>query len=190
MGMPQVSWALVIAGAALGAALVLLTLALGRAWRRQRWRRRLRRGRWGEEQAPALLEKLGFEVLAAEERLEGVVEVDGEARSFEVRVDFMVRRRRRIYAVEVKTGERAPDPLQRSTRRQLREYAALLGVDGLFLLDMEARELHDVRFPELAARVGSRRGLLWAVLLAVTAGLLLGFAAGLLLAPLWGRVLS
>lgn len=173
--MPQVFWVFALSGAVLGAALVLLALTLGRAWRRQRWRRRLRRGRRGEEQAPALLEELGFEVLAAEERLEGVVEVDGEPRTFEVRVDFMVRRGRRIYAVEVKTGERAPDPLQRSTRRQLREYAALLGVDGLYLLDMEARELHDVRFPELATRGGNLRAMLWA-LIGIVVGLLLSIA--------------
>ena len=57
----------------------------------------------------------------------------------------MVKRRRRKYAVEVKTGKSA-DPSHRNTRRQLLEYAKTYAVDGLLLLDADTERLYHVRF--------------------------------------------
>ncbi len=171
--------------AAIAAALLagaLLALLLARWWRRVRLARRFRRGLAGQAEARGLLARRGYELLAEELEAEGELLVDGERRSFSVRVDYLARRRGRLYGVEVKTGEKAPDPLAIPTRRQLREYQAVLGpeLDGMLLVDMEARELHEVRFPE-----PRRRGR-WA--LALLVGIALGAAAAVLLrglSPSW-----
>jgi hypothetical protein len=90
-----------------------------------------------------------------------------------VRVDYVTRRRGRLYGVEVKTGERATDPLHRPTRRQLLEYSRVFGFDGLYLLDMDARRLMQVAFP----RQGRTRSSGPAVLLSLVLGFLLGAVA-------------
>lgn len=156
----------------------LLALLLARGWRRRRIARRFRRGLAGQAEARSLLERKGYELLAEELEAEGQLLVDGEPRSFMVRIDYLARRRGRLYGVEVKTGERAPDPLSIATRRQLREYQAVLGpeVDGLLLVDMEARELHELRFPEPRRRGGRA--------LALLVGIALGAAAAVLLREL------
>lgn len=153
----------------------LLALLLARGWRAHRLARRFRRGHAGQAAARGLLERRGFELLAEELEAEGELLVDGEPRRFTVRVDYLARRRGRLYGVEVKTGEKAPDPLSIPTRRQLREYQAVLGpeLDGMLLVDMEARELHELRFPEARRRGG------W--LAALLLGLALGAAAAVLL---------
>lgn len=154
--------------------LVLAARARVEAWR---FRRRVRRGLHGQERARSLLERSGYEVLAQEHPASGEVEVDGRAMPYTVRVDYLVRRKGRTFGVEVKTGARAPDPMHRATRRQLLEYSRLLDVDGLLLLDMEARRLMEVRFPHRTGR--SSRTMLFL--------LGLGFVLGLAVATLLRR---
>lgn len=141
-------------------------------------RRRFERGARGEQRAGELLERWGFEIVAAEPRFEGEIEVDGETMAITIRPDYLVQRGHELAVVEVKTGESAADPSKRNTRRQLREYAALAPADALYLLDPEAERLMRVRFPESEGQAEGRRasrGLLFA----------LGLAAGLGLAALW-----
>lgn len=160
------------AGLLLGLAwLVLAARARLEAWR---FRRRVRRGMRGQGRARALLERSGYEVLAEEHPASGEVEVDGRATPYTVRVDYLVRRKGRTFGVEVKTGARAPDPMHRATRRQLLEYSRLLDVDGLLLLDMEARQLMEVRFPR-------RRGRSSGAMLLLGLGFVLGLAVAVLL---------
>ncbi|MFO7566830.1 MAG: PD-(D/E)XK nuclease family protein [Enhygromyxa sp.] len=142
-------WLLV--GLLLGA---LLSLWIGRAWRRARMRRRSRRARAGEVAAEVLLRRRGFRILDEQVRRREHLLVDGERLDFEVRADLLVSRWWRTYVVEIKTGKSAPNPKTSATRRQLREYAAVYEVDGLLLADMSAGELHEIRFP---ARASGRR---------------------------------
>lgn len=154
-----------LAGLCLFAALVL---RVRRALERRRVARRLRRGVEGQRRARAVLERAGFEVLAAEHAATAEVEVDGRARPYEVRVDYVARRRGRLYGVEVKTGERAVDPLYRPTRRQLLEYSRVFPFDGLYLLDMETERLLRIAFPAASYDRGGR------AVLALLLGFLLG----------------
>ncbi len=144
----------------------------------RRMRRRFARGARGQKAARKLLARRGFEVLDEEHEVTGEVEVDGRPQPYTVRVDYLVRQGGRVYGVEVKTGEKAPDPLHRPTRRQLLEYSHLLGLDGLYLLDMERRRLMRVRFPGAARRRGG-----WLIVLLV--GAALGAAAVMLLDGRW-----
>lgn len=165
-----------LVAAALGLCLTCwLALRARRMLAAWRLRRRARRGAAGHRAARKLLERRGFEVLAEEHRVPGVVEVDGQRHDYQVRVDYVARRRGRCYCVEVKTGDKAPDPLYRPTRRQLLEYAQLWPLDGVLLLDMETHQLRRVRFPQ----PGSRRALGAAWLVA------LGFLLGVAAAALW-----
>jgi hypothetical protein len=163
-------------GALIGAALLLcaaLTLWAQRTLHRARLRRRFRRAAAGQARARALLEREGFTVTAEELAVPGELEVDGVRRTFQARIDFLVERKGKSFAVEVKTGSKATDPLCRATRRQLGEYARLLPVDGFYLLDMEGPRLMQIRFP---GPVGARST--WLML---GIGFLLGAAATVLL---------
>ncbi len=135
-------------GCALASALTAaLLLWLGRRGRRWRGRRGALRGHVAQREAATLLDQQGYAICAEEQRIEGELEIDGEPTPFEVRIDYVVCQDGRSYAVEVKSGK-ASSPRSAQTRRQLREYAALAAVDGLLLVDMERRRIHQLRFPE------------------------------------------
>lgn len=134
---------------------VLLLLALGaRAGIRvSRWilaRRPARSralGTRGAERAIALLARRGFHVLGTEVVREGVVEVDGGAQAFVVRVDALVERRGRVWVAEAKGGLLSATIRHRGTRRQLLEYAHVFGADGVLLVDGRRGHVRVVRFP-------------------------------------------
>jgi hypothetical protein len=66
-----------------------------------------------------------------------------------------------------------------ATRRQLLEYRCAFGVDGVLLVDAEARRVHVIDFalPAAPTRAASLR----AILVALVAGLLIGAALALLM---------
>jgi Holliday junction resolvase-like predicted endonuclease len=131
-------------------ALLLALLIAGRPWwrgYRQRKKRlhALSHGRKMETQAAKMLRRWGYRILDRHPRAEARWWVDGVTRTAVVEVDYLVKRRRRKFAVEVKTGKSA-DPSHRNTRRQLLEYAKTYAVDGLLLLDADRERLYEVRF--------------------------------------------
>lgn len=156
-----------------------LVLRARKALEMRRLQRRFRRGMAGQQQARRYLERRGFEIVAEQQALPATMKVDGAQRDFEVRIDYITKKGRKTFAVEVKTGKQATDPLDTSTRRQLREYSCLIPFDGLYLLDMDAPKLMRVRFPpSLTEQHGTR----WVWILAI--GFFLGVAATLLLGHL------
>ena len=130
--------------------LLCLLFALGWWWSRGRIRRaNMRRGhraRKGEDAAERMLRRAGFEVVDAQVHRVSTMIVDDEPVEISVRVDFIVRRRRRSFVAEVKTGAVAPSPTHPATRRQLREYAAFFPDHGLLLVDVEAGRIHEIAF--------------------------------------------
>ena len=127
----------------------LLVAAIA-AWLAGRVRRRRQRasahGRRMEAQAPAMLEAMGYTVIARHPERAVRWFVDGEPRETVLRADLLVTRGRRRYAVEVKTGG-ATQVEKGATRRQLLEYAVHYAVDGVLLFDADRRLLREVRFP-------------------------------------------
>ncbi|MBX3275544.1 MAG: hypothetical protein KF729_35115 [Sandaracinaceae bacterium] len=160
----------------LGALALVQTLRL--AWRAgaRRWTlaRRFARARRGESDAEALLARAGYRVLARQARASLTYVVDGTPRAARVVADLLVERGGRRFVAEVKTGERAPDPLGRATRRQLLEYAHAFEAEGLLLVDADAGAVREVATPRRHAP--SAR---WAWLLA---GVAVGWALATLLA--------
>jgi hypothetical protein len=131
-----------------GLAIVLLCVLCEQLWGDLRRRRRLRRSARGEREAPQVLRQAGYRVVDAQVERALEVEIDGEACSYRVRVDYLVRDRwRRVFVAEVKTGAVASDPLHRPTRRQLLEYqVGFPETAGVLLVDMEARCVRRIRF--------------------------------------------
>jgi hypothetical protein len=108
--------------------------------------RRGNRARKGEDIAERMLRRSGFEVVDRQVHRVSTMIVDDEPVEISVRVDFIVRHRRRSFVAEVKTGAVAPSPTHPATRRQLREYGAFFPRHGLLLVDVEAGRIHEIRF--------------------------------------------
>ncbi len=124
----------------------LIAVALRRWWVRRRLRRRFARARRGEVHARSVLLARGFVIEREQAPSEVLLHVDGVARAFGVRADFIVRRRGRRFVAEVKTGERAPALDHAPTRRQLLEYALAFDVDGVLLVDVEGDAIAEISF--------------------------------------------
>jgi hypothetical protein len=128
-------------------ALLGIVRAASRAVRRRVIHRRLARASEGERRAAALLAHAGYDVIAAQVAAQYALRVDGELRSFEVRADYLARKRGRRFVVEVKTGDYAPRLDTVATRRQLLEYSIAFRAGGVLLVDAEADLIHVVELP-------------------------------------------
>jgi hypothetical protein len=132
-------------------AIVLAAIVLGfvaRGWYR-RWRLRLRwsRARKIEQRAATLLAERGYQVLDSQVETTYTLLVDGEPSTVTLRADYLVSRSGRQFVAEVKSGKVAPSLDTAPTRRQLLEYWAAFQVDGILLVDGEARQVHEITFP-------------------------------------------
>lgn len=101
-----------------------------------------------EDLAERWLREQGYEILARQLPGQASLTVNGVAYPFDIRADLLVQMGPDRVIVEVKTGE-AADPFLPLTRRQLREYAAVFGVERVFLFDASRRQLHEIRFPDV-----------------------------------------
>lgn len=137
------SW-LIIAIVALLAAMLGWWRAMYRMTRGNRSRQR--RAQAGEHGAEQVLADAGFTVIERQLTGEWSYFIDGEAVVVRCRADLLVQCEGERFIAEVKTGARAIDPTNPSTRRQLLEYQLAFPVDGILLVDMEAREVVEVYF--------------------------------------------
>lgn len=155
----------------------LLTIAFIRGSRRRTMRLRQKRGTRGEVDAAHFLKKQGYTHIA--EQCPGfmTMHVDGVSEDIHVRADFVAHFRNCKCVVEVKTGEKAPDPLFTDTRRQLLEYAAAYGVHEVHLYDAEAHKMHRVVFPALQRTKHSWRFFIPGIM----AGMLIGVVLAVVL---------
>lgn len=140
--------ALLIAALVLAAALlVVATLVLRRWWKAWLLGRRMGAAAAGEAMAERWLGAQGFEIVERQAVHRAVMHINGRVAEFDVRADLIVQRDGQRLLVEVKTGA-AADPRMPITRRQLREYCAVFGVDRVFLFDATSQRLHEVEFPD------------------------------------------
>lgn len=134
------------------ASVVSVGLGTAAGLRVARWRvaRRTARsralGRRGERDGRRLLERGGYRVLAEQVTGEVVLWVDGRRRTFTVRADALVERRRRRYIAEYKGGPDVARVSHRGTRRQLLEYAHAFDIDGVVLVDAVSRRIEHVEW--------------------------------------------
>ncbi len=139
---------------------IIVALCIGIAWLWLKLRRLVRRGHRravaraqragaGERHAERVLEDAGFEILDRQVRCIWWMEVDGEEEEFEIRADLLVERDGERFIAEVKTGEKATDPLFPPTRRQLLEYRLAFDPHRVLLVDAEAEEIMEVSFSRI-----------------------------------------
>lgn len=156
--------------------LIALSIWGYRQFERSRRRRAMARmratGKQGEVRASRWLRANGFHIASTQVRRTCTLQVDGIARTFEVRTDFLVvDPRGRLAVVEVKTGASA-DPTSSATRRQILEYASVYGVQDVYLFDGSQERLMHLEFanqPRGVLVVSSEGWFHW---------LLLGFVSG------------
>ncbi|MBX3190817.1 MAG: hypothetical protein KF819_27715 [Labilithrix sp.] len=125
---------------------------LRRVYRRASMRRRFARASEGEREAAALLVEQGFAIEAAQARITYELALDGSPVTIPLRADYIVSRKGMRFVAEVKTGRLAPRIETAATRRQLFEYHHAFGVDGVLLVDADARRVHVVELRRPAAR--------------------------------------
>jgi hypothetical protein len=112
-------------------------------------RRRVRVARRAEGEAEELLVREGFTIVERQVHATLRMEIDGRLIEVAARADVLVERDGLLLVAEVKSGCLAPDPTLPATRRQLLEYLVAFEVDGVVLVDMQARRVHEVVFPDL-----------------------------------------
>lgn len=151
---------------ALVAVVVAIAIAIElvrRACRRAKIRGRAVRAVEGEREAAGLLEGEGYAIVGAQIASDYALVVDGVEQSVSVRADYIVERDGARFVAEVKTGRSAPRIENAATRRQLLEYEMAFGVDGVLLVDADARRVRRVEFPN-KPRERARTSLLWPAL--------------------------
>jgi hypothetical protein len=139
------AWVALVAAAAC----VAVGAWLASWWAGWKGRHRVDLAQRGEAAAERILGDAGYRVVARQVTGEWQMEVDGECVTVGVRADLVVARGGRRYVAEVKTGERAPDPCYPPTRRQLLEYGLVFDADEVLLVDVPARVVRRVGFPEV-----------------------------------------
>lgn len=125
-------------------------------YKNYRVKKTFKSGRIAETAAVKFLRSHGYKILASQLREEVVIYVDGEAEQSVVRADYLVRRGWKLYVVEVKSGQQGNARLP-AIRRQLLEYYMVYQPDGILLLDMEHKNLQEIRFAYTDGRPIRRR---------------------------------
>lgn len=113
----------------------------------RRAKRRIVRAIQGERDAERFVRERGFKILAVQPEYVWQLSVDGRPAQVVLRPDLILERNGRRYVGDVKTGQSAPNPLMTSTRRQLLEYLIACDVDGVLVIDIEARRIRSLVFP-------------------------------------------
>jgi hypothetical protein len=133
-------------------ALVGIVLFARAALGRRRTRRRFERGAEGEREGAVLLERAGYAIEAAQAAVRYAVDVDGVLAEVALRADFVVvSRDGERFVAEVKTGRVAPRLETAATRRQLLEYQHAFDVEGVLLVDADARTVQRISFRPASA---------------------------------------
>jgi len=155
--------------------LILICISLGiisfRLWfksfsKKKQQKKRFKRGLKLEQKAAKYLESKGFNILGEQVEYKHVYFVNGEEFTATINIDYLVEKNEEVFVVEVKSGKSAISIKNRSTRRQLLEYAVAIECDGVYLLDMENKDLQliEFQFPNTESSTNTNTGLLVALI--------------------------
>lgn len=120
-------------------------LAIRRWWKARVLHIRMATASDGERLAEHWLAAQGHRVLERQLSKRCTMHIDGRVAEYDIRADLLVQMGDERVIVEVKTGE-AADPRLPATRRQLREYAAVFGVERVYLFDATRERLYEIVF--------------------------------------------
>jgi len=142
-------------------------------------KKRFERGNLLEAQAREFLESKNYKILEEQKTYHHKYLVNGVSFKSKLILDYVVKKKDKIYIVEVKSGTSAIHLKNKDTRRQLLEYDFAIENDGVFVLDMENQNLQLVEFQSKKDRDDS---LLRNVIVVIA---LIGIAV-----PFWGFRIS
>lgn len=126
--------------------IILIKIKIKQVYKSFLIRRRLSRGNKLEEKAAKYLKKRGYAVIHKQHPGKSIYYVDDLKHSADVYADYIVEKSGKEFVVEVKSGKEAVSPSYTATRRQLLEYNHAFKTDGILLLNMEKKELFEIRF--------------------------------------------
>ncbi len=105
-----------------------------------------KRGNDLEKDASKFLIKNGYKIISEQYEQYHSYKVNGEVYKSKLIVDYLVSKKGKKYLVEVKSGQKAINIKDKNTRRQILEYDFAIDNDGIFLLDMENKEMKNIEF--------------------------------------------
>lgn len=126
---------------------VYLFFRISRKWRQVVTNRRCRHGLKAEKKAGSILKAHGYELIQAQQDVKATIEIGGRKHKYTIRPDGIARRGHKVYAVEVKTGSIATNPLSSNTRRQILEYYYYCHVDAVLFVDADSWSVQEIAFP-------------------------------------------
>lgn len=109
-------------------------------------RKRLKKAKRGEINAIRFLEDNGYSIIGIQEKKTIITWINNQPYNNQIKVDYLVKKKGKVYIAEVKTGKLAPRPNLADTRRQLLEYYLAFGTHGIILVDMEKKKLQKISF--------------------------------------------
>ncbi len=113
---------------------------------KQSQKKRFTRGLMLENDAFSYLKSLGYSIIDMQQTHYHQYEINGRKQTSKLILDYLVEKEGKTYIVEVKSGNSAIYINNSNTRRQLLEYDYTINSDGIFLLDMENKNMQLVKF--------------------------------------------
>ena len=110
-------------------------------------KKKLKRGVEKEKEAYKIIEKLGFKVIGQNVKYQYNILENQIETKIRLEIDYLVKKNKKTYIIEVKTGNSATRITNSSTRRQILEYSLFVPNDGIYLLDMDNEQLFEINFP-------------------------------------------
>jgi len=114
--------------------------------RAKRLKQRFSKSRKAEKEAEKILRKKGYTVIDVQKCKPLLITIGDKIHRYLVRIDYLVRKRGKVYVVEVKSGEKIPYITNRETRRQMLEYYLAYQPSGIILLNMKNKSISEVKF--------------------------------------------
>jgi hypothetical protein len=115
-------------------------------------KKRFERGNLLESQARKFLKSKGYRILEEQKIYFHKYLVNGTPHRSKLILDYIVKKEDKTYIVEVKSGKSAIHLKDKNTRRQILEYDFVIENDGVFILDMENKNMQLVEFYSKAER--------------------------------------
>jgi hypothetical protein len=109
-------------------------------------RKRFARGVLLEDKARDFLKSKGYSINSEQKIHYHKYKVNDKIVKSKLIVDYIVEKNNKKYIVEVKSGKSAISLRDKNSRRQLLEYEFVIENDGVFLLDMENKNMQLVQF--------------------------------------------
>ena len=120
-------------------------------WQRFRQHRRQENAQAMQERAAKILENLGFSLQPEYMRQNLRILQDGQPLDSPVRPELFVNKGGKSYVVNIKERQALQQLSDPHTRQQLLEYYVTYKPNGILLMDMENRRIHDIRFDLFAS---------------------------------------